>query len=82
MRLNVRNRSYKTDYAIQFGQNSTGCNCYDTHAAPAGKYEIMIPVCLSEQDADYGQKAFDAYGSFDLPAANGTVDVVLAAPGL
>ncbi len=81
----TNSQPYEVDWSgntFTFGQNSNGCQCYDAHAAPAGKYSILIPVFYSDQDAQNDQKAFDAYGWLDLPAPGGIVEVVLSPPGL
>ena len=62
-----------------FGQTPDGCQCSNSHDAPAGKYRVTIPVYASDGDAQSGTVLRTVTADFDLPAEGGVVTVDLGA---
>lgn len=60
-----------------FAKNIYGLDCYDAHAAPAGKYRIVVPVYLSRQAAQDDHSSFSVQIDFDLSSHTDVVRVVL-----
>lgn len=66
-----------TGITYTFGQNLDGCTCYNDSVAPAGKYQIRVPVYASEQDAIANNVAYEVTQAFDLSSSQ-IVEVQLA----
>lgn len=64
-----------------FDTTNNGCSCHHTTAAPAGKYQISVPVYASDEAAQAGEALYEIKVPFTLPAPGGVVEVPIAAQG-
>ena len=60
-----------------FSETTSGCQCYNAFAAPAGRYRITVPVYGSDEGAQHGDVLHEVEVPFTLPAPGGVVHVPL-----